>query len=105
MKFKKRPKPPVFYDLRRDGVTQSLLNEFLMCPQRARLGYVMGLTPITTSGALSFGSVVHDALDKIYSEMKMRLSTETNPTLDWLPTFLKEIISSNEAVDRKVLNT
>ncbi len=58
------------WDLYRDGVTQGLLANFLMCPEKARLASVIGLTSVRSSGALAFGSLVHDILDQVYTYVR-----------------------------------
>ncbi len=54
------------WDYLRDGVTQGFL-ENLVCPERLRLRYELGLELPKFSGALAFGNVVHNALDAGYS--------------------------------------
>jgi hypothetical protein len=69
-----QPRPPgschpeTLWDLHRDGVTQGLLGRFLSCPEKHRLAMVEGLSGARTSGALAFGSLVHEALDKLYGQ-------------------------------------
>jgi hypothetical protein len=55
------------WDLYRDGVTQGFLEAFKACPEKARLLAVEGLAPLRTGGALSFGSLFHEALDVLYT--------------------------------------
>jgi hypothetical protein len=56
--------------LHRDGVTQGLLQRFLGCPERHRLTMNEGLTTGRGSGALAFGNIVHNALDRVYTYQK-----------------------------------
>jgi len=51
----------------KDGITQGLIANFMMCPQKAHLSNREGLRSNVKSSAIAFGSLVHDALDKIYS--------------------------------------
>ncbi len=55
------------WDLYTHGVTQGLLAALMSCPEKARLQAVEGLAPLRTGGALSFGSVFHEALDLMYT--------------------------------------
>lgn len=60
----------MYWDLYRDGVTQSSLGTFLSCPERMRLSYKEGLTPARWVGstfALDFGDLFHRGLDEIYT--------------------------------------
>jgi ATP-dependent helicase/DNAse subunit B len=83
MKIRTNPKPKVeaptvstskspyekgMWNLYRDGLTQSMLNVFLSCPEKMRLSYCQGLesTKAATS-AMEFGNLVHDLLDMVYS--------------------------------------
>jgi len=56
-----------FYDIRRDGVTQSLLALVGACPEKARLRITEGLAPSRSTGALNFGDLFHRTLDGVYS--------------------------------------
>lgn len=56
-----------FWNLWQDGVTQGLLETFLTCPEKLRLRAVEGQSPLRGSGALAFGSLVHEVLDHVYS--------------------------------------
>ena len=49
------------YDFEKDGVTQTLMTQWLDCPERADL-FLQGYTPNKISWAMNFGSVAHDAL-------------------------------------------
>jgi hypothetical protein len=59
------------YDPFTHGVTYSLLSRWLECPEKFRLGYVDLWTPLKVSGAMSFGSIGHAALEHIYSSGAM----------------------------------
>lgn len=52
-----------------DGATQSLLNGFLLCPERTRLGYVEGLSTASSTNSLEMGSIFHETLDPMYTEV------------------------------------
>jgi hypothetical protein len=68
------------YDLRKNGVTQSMLMEFAACRTRAKLGYLQRWTSEFNSNALTFGSMFHGSLEHVYTHWK---KPET-PTRKWL---------------------
>jgi len=53
------------YDVRRQGITQSLLSKWLSCRESARL-YLTGLTTLQRKSAMMAGSLYHDALERLY---------------------------------------
>lgn len=65
-----------FYSFERNGVTSSLLQEFLACKERARLSYVEGWSSSQQSNALTFGSHIHSILEEIYKEFKLGVKLE-----------------------------
>ena len=58
-----------FYNLEKDGVTQSLLSMFLTCREKARL-YLEGWNSRYTSAALMYGSLGHGMLELAYTDIK-----------------------------------
>lgn len=65
--FKQKEKP--FWTLA-DGITQSLLGEFLACKERARLAYKEGWSSETTSNAITFGTLMHSVLESVYKTIR-----------------------------------
>jgi hypothetical protein len=63
------PKKETFWDLERDGLTQSLIGLWQACPEMARLRYAEGWTPMMPSVALQFGTLVHNVLEDTYNTM------------------------------------
>ncbi len=63
-----------FYNLERDGITQSLLALFLACRQKARL-YLEGWNSKYCSAALMFGSLGHGILEQAYLDIKTKKLT------------------------------
>lgn len=59
-----------------DGVTQSLLAEFLSCRERATLSYKKAWSTVQTSNALTFGTLTHSVLEKCYIYLSQKV-------LDW----------------------
>lgn len=49
-------------------ITNSRANSFLTCPRHHRYQYVDGLFPVETSEALSFGTLMHKALEAWWNE-------------------------------------
>jgi len=77
MRIKRRLNPrrgadAAFWDLDRDGVTQSMLGRWLTCPERGRLDIKHGLEPLGQKASLplDFGTAVHDLLEQQYRESK-----------------------------------
>ncbi len=64
MKINKKP----FYNLEKDGLTQSLLSMFLMCRQKAKF-YLEGWNSKWMSDALMFGSLCHGMLEYAYLDI------------------------------------
>lgn len=60
-----------FYDMERDGVTQSMLSMWLTCRMKARL-YIQGWDPKYTSPSLIYGSIGHSALELAYLDIKAK---------------------------------
>lgn len=58
-----------FYDMLRDGVTQSLIAMWLTCRQKARL-YLEGWDSRYHSPALTYGSIGHAALEHAYKAIQ-----------------------------------
>jgi hypothetical protein len=83
------------WNLYRDGVTQGLIGALNQCPEKARLLAIEGISPIRTSGALSFGSVFHDALDKCY----------TNCMIHGTLPDIGEVLEEMEEKDRTMINS
>ncbi len=58
-----------FYDMERDGITQSLMSMFLTCREKARL-YCEGWDSKYSSPSLTYGSVGHSGLELAYLDIK-----------------------------------
>lgn len=61
-------KKKAFYDIGKDGVTQSLLAMFLACREKARL-YLKGWNSRYTSDAFTYGSLGHGMLEYAYTDL------------------------------------
>lgn len=66
IKLEEACKAPESYDMRRDGITQSLCGCFLSCPLRGMLA-CNRWTHHDKAKSTRFGSLFHDTLDKAYS--------------------------------------
>lgn len=55
----------MFIDLERNGLTQSILLGFLRCRVFSKLS-LEGWTPLKTGGALQYGTLAHNVLEKVY---------------------------------------
>lgn len=57
------------WNLEVDGVTQSMLSNFMTCKEKFRLSYVEGWRPAKVGTApMEFGNCIHEILDIVYSE-------------------------------------
>lgn len=56
-----------------DGVTQSMIAEWLSCKERARLGYKEGWTSERVSNSLTFGTLCHTVLEKCYGYLTQNI--------------------------------
>lgn len=56
------------YDYRTDGITQSLLSNFLSCREQCKL-YLKGYVYEKTSPALIYGTVFHGILELVYTDI------------------------------------
>lgn len=68
MRVPKTAYPKGMWNLYEDGITQSMLNVFLTCPEKMRLSYCQGLeSNKSATSAMEFGNLIHDLLDMVYS--------------------------------------
>ena len=67
------------YDFKKDGVTQTLLGAYMMCPQRFKL--VTGGLAKPESRSMMFGSYFHSLLEQHYSGRKPDVDGWTFPQL------------------------
>jgi hypothetical protein len=68
MKIKKKI-VKAFYDMERDGITQSMISMWLTCREKARL-YIQGWDSKYHSPALTYGTIGHSALELAYLDMQ-----------------------------------
>ena len=72
------------------GVTKSLLETFLTCPQKLLLAYRNRFSPIRETEALEFGNIFHEALDGFYGQCSVRNLKRVNRWgVEWLEAHLK----------------
>lgn len=97
------------YDPFKDGITQSLLSTFALCPEKFRLGYVERWTPVKTGRALDFGTVCHAALAHIYEnfpeDLRLGISGEAAgmETQELVNDKLSKFLAASYTADRKRL--
>lgn len=94
------------YDPRRDGVTASLLQNWLECRKRGSL-YLQRFTPYHISDSLQFGTLVHNILQKIYSDPRLRKWEYYTKIIDKIITASKdsswEKLSANQRQDFELM--
>jgi hypothetical protein len=59
-----------FWDMTEDGLTQSMLGLFALCPQKAHYKLIEGIEIPRRDRALDFGTFFHEVLDKVYTAQK-----------------------------------
>ena len=89
-----------------DGITQSMLGEFLSCRRKATLSYKKGLSSQYTSNAITFGSLFHAALEQIYQTDAIVVYDKLIDSLlkDYKKEVSKERIWTFEDEENQVLN-
>ena len=61
-----------FYDYRIHGITQGLISKFMSCREETKL-FLEGWVPKkVSSSALTFGSIVHGTLERIYNDVRTK---------------------------------
>lgn len=86
-----------FYDPYRDGVTNSMLAKWMECREKARLS-LQGWTPKQRSFALTFGTVVHEILQKAYEDLQKGKEIRLKKYLKKIETLWEE---ENPTVDER----
>lgn len=93
------------WDLERDGLTQSMLLEFLACRKRAHLSYREGWSSITTSNAITFGTLFHACLEKYYKDKQADIpKLITNCLTEYKESVTKERQWTVEDAENHALN-
>ena len=96
-----------FYDYKRDGVTQSLLQSFLRCRQEADWN-LKGYTPLYISPSFTYGTIVHGVLEKIYEGI-MKKEVKFKPTSKVISKYTKVIenqwLKENPRVGKPMLES
>lgn len=67
----------MFWDLERDGLTQSIIGLITLCPAKGFIKLIEGLESGNTSDALILGDMFHRVLDSVYSAMVKDPSQDT----------------------------
>ena len=68
----------IFWDMERDGITQSTIQTFVDCPMKAYRKMFEGLKAGDFDRRLQFGTYFHDVLDSVYTQRKRK------PDFPWL---------------------
>lgn len=66
VRLKEKPSEKRFWNLYTDGLTQSAIAKFLICPEKFRLYLEQGWGAEEIGGARGFGSLFHRALEQVY---------------------------------------
>lgn len=89
-----------FWRMERDGVTQSIIALFALCPQKAHYKMIEGLELKMKDRALEFGSFFHEALDKVYSQ-RMIGNPDDEEVLQELYETTKERLEDADVKDQQ----
>jgi hypothetical protein len=92
----KKPIVPYAYDPRKEGVTQSVLQNWLLCHELGRLGIVEGLSPKGSSKPLVHGDIMHKVLKKYYTHLMQRKSESLIKPSQWVDESYAEWTSQNK---------
>jgi hypothetical protein len=81
-----------FWSPEKQGVTQSVLGMFSMCPQKAHLKMRVGIAPASFSGvgAMEFGDFFHRGLDSLY--LLLRNGVDKDLVSDNLEAIVDDIV-------------
>ena len=85
--------PKKFFNLKKDGVTQSMLMEFAACRRKMQLAYQEGWTSEYSSNALTFGSMFHGCLEYLYNRQQFFL--EENKVDEYIKAAIKFVSSQH----------
>lgn len=94
-----------FYDPRRDGVTQGLLTMWKECREKAWL-FLQSYSLMSSSMALTYGTIVHAILDLVYTDIQNKKLTST-PSASQVKFYVRQIEKlwekENPRADKKTL--
>ncbi len=91
------------WNIYKDGVTQSIIGRYLSCPEKVHLGMEERLGAMRTTGALSFGSLVHEALDWLYTGFMKNHTKGVALNLKAVSADLAVWMKEKLAEDRRIL--
>ncbi len=92
-----------FYALERDGITQGLLTMFQECRQKAKW-FLEGWSAKSTSMGLTYGSIGHEVLERVYTQVQ---KTGATPSSGYVRTVItnveKEWHAEHKRADKQTL--
>lgn len=102
---KKKAEVKVFYDMERDGVTQSMIAMWLTCRQKAKM-YMEGWDSKYHSPALTYGSVGHAALEVAYLDIqagKLKASPSSSQSRKYIDEVERRWRAENKSPNKEAL--
>jgi hypothetical protein len=91
MKLRVRAKKPGYsYDPRKDGVSQSMLQTYIDCRQKAYLNIIKGWSPKGASYPLIYGDISHGALERALRMVMVGKFKKVNQILQSVDQFVTE---------------
>lgn len=92
-----------FYDLYRDGVTQSFINKFLTCKRQCKLEYIDGWTPKKEAKWFTYGKLVHHVLSKSYALARIPSTQEVLAFIAEYEKTLPQCMDSTDIQQREII--
>lgn len=68
--MKKTKAKPTKWNLYKDGITQSMISEFMTCPAKFHNSYIRMIKPTSVNAGLIFGDVFHSILENVYTQRR-----------------------------------
>jgi PD-(D/E)XK nuclease superfamily len=78
------------YDPRKHGVSQSILEAWLVCREKSRLVTLQGWTNMGSSKPLTFGDLSHGILERIYKGIRAKKIKTPKAAIALVPTYAEE---------------
>lgn len=79
----------MFYNYKRDGITQSLLQTYMTCRMKAKLS-LEGWTSQSPSNAMTYGTIIHGVLERVYNLIRLK-KLSTVPSALLIKKLVKEV--------------
>jgi PD-(D/E)XK nuclease superfamily len=88
--LRNRNNPSYHYDPCKHGVSQSILEAWLVCREKSRLVTLQGWTSPSMSKPLTFGDLSHGILERVYKAVRAKKVKNLKHALAMIPTAAEE---------------